>query len=448
MAPAKHQQTTVIEVYPAPAQEEYELPEYAGSAPHSLGRVDGGWDAWKVLVAGFFFEAIFWGYPMCFGVFQKYYSEIPQFVADTAKIPLIGTVAQSLYYLGAPLAALATMKFPKYRSHQIWIGWLMCIFGLVSASFTTSVNGLIGTQGFLYGLGFVILSYPIISMINEWWVSRKGMAFGLISASSGLTGAVMPFIVEALLAKYGQHTTLRASAVAMAVLTFPLLFLFKSRLPPSHHTTLGRTNWAFISRPLFWVYSASILFQGIGFFFPSVFLPTYAASLNISSTKGALLLSTMSIAQVLGQFAFGYLSDQQLSVSLLAIVCCIAAAASSLTLWGLGKSLAMLILFSLLYGFFGFGFGTMRVAMGRAVSDDHSTVFATYAIYVFMQGIGNILVGPLSEALNTSPTAVERFGIGRFEGMVILTGVSSVCAAFVIGSWHAGETGLRLVKGS
>ena len=376
---------------------------------------------------------------MCFGVFQKYYTQIPEFKPDESSIPLIGTVAQSLYYLGGPLSALATKRFPKYQRQQIWAGWPLSIFGLLFASFCSSVDGLIATQGFLYGLGFATVSYPIVSMVNEWWVARKGMAFGLISASSGFTGAVMPFIIEALLARYGHKTTLRACAVAMAILTFPLLFFLRGRLPAPENSTLARSNWSFFRIPLFWVYTSAILIHGMGFFFPSVFLPSFASSLDLSSVNGALLLALMSISQVLGQFALGYLSDKNLSVSLLATVCCVIAAVSSLTLWGLGKSMALLVPFSIIYGFFSFGFTTLRVAMGRAVSDDPSTVVSTFAFFVFLQGVGNILVGPISAALMKAPTVMERFGTGKYEGVIILTGTSSAVAASVIALWHAGK---------
>jgi MFS family permease len=373
---------------------------------------------------------------MSFGVFQNYYSNIPEFQKDSDNIPLVGTLAQALYYLGAPISAILTKKFPKRQRLQIWIGWPLCVLGLLAASFTSSVNGLIGTQGLLYGIGFVTLSYPIISMVNEWFVARKGMAFGLISASSGVTGAGMPFIIEALLNKYGHKTTLRACAVGLAILTAPLIPLFKGRLPPAESAAIARSDWAFVKRPLFWIYGLAILIQGMGFFFPSVFLPSYAASLDLPSVQGALLLAIMSVAQVAGQFAFGYLSDKTLPVSILATSCCVMAAAAALIFWGLAKSLVFLILFSLLYGFFGFGFGTMRVAMGRAVSDDPSTIFATYAIFVFLQGVGNVLVSPISAALISGNAVRERFAVGRFDGVVILTGVSSVLAAMVIGGWH------------
>ncbi|CAK7213185.1 hypothetical protein SBRCBS47491_001716 [Sporothrix bragantina] len=400
---------------------------------HHLEPVDRGRDAWMVLIAGFVFEALFWGFPMSFGVFQDYYASLPEFEEDAGSIATIGTVAQALCYLGAPISALLTKRFPKYRRHQIWLSWPFCILGLLAASFASSVPVLIVTQGVMYGLGFVILTYPIISMINEWWVARKGMAFGLISAASGATGAVMPFIMTALLERYGYRITLRACAVAMVFLTGPLIPLLKSRLPASDQAQLARTEWSFLRNPLFWVYGTAILTQGLGFFFPVNFLPTYATSMGISTTGGALLLSLVSIAQVLGQFAVGYLSDKSLPVSLLATVCCTTASVASFTLWGFSKSLAQLIPFSLIYGFFAFGFSTMRVGMGREVGGDP---LATYAIYVFLQGVGNILVGPISVALTTRPVSLQEYGCGKYGSMVLLTGASSLLATIFIAGWH------------
>ncbi|KAI1134467.1 MFS general substrate transporter [Hypoxylon sp. FL0543] len=436
MASTEESQVPSLELTERPRDLAYSHAGPEGGSSQELRPVDRGRDAWTVLIAGLVFEALFWGFPTCFGVFQNYYSSLPEFESDAGNIALIGALAQGLSFLGAPFSAMVTKRFPKYQRHQIWIGWPMCVFGLLAASFATTVNGLVGTQGIMYGVGFVTLTYPIISMLNEWWVARKGMAFGLISASSGVTGAFMPFVIESLLQKYGYRTTLRACAVALAVLTGPLVPLLKARLPASERAALGRTDWAFLKKPLFWIYGCAILVQGLGFFYPAVFLPSFAASIGIPPINGALLVALMSIAQVLGQFAFGYISDKNLPVSFLAIVCCIAASLASLTFWGLAKSIAFLVIFSLVYGFFGYGFGTMRVAMGRAVSDDPSTVLSTYSIFVFLQGVGNVLVGPVSAALMTASTEREHFATGKYEGVVLLTSSSSVLAALIIGVWH------------
>lgn len=327
---------------------------------------------------------------------------------------------------------MATKLFPKYQKHQIWIGWPFCILGLVAASFATSFGGLVATQGFMYGFGFVTLSYPIISMLNEWWIARKGMAFGLISSASGLAGVAMPFIIESLLQKYGYRTTLRALAVGIALLTGPLIPFLRGRLPPAERSVLARTNWSFLKKPLFWIYGTSTLIQGLGFFFPAIYLPSYATAIGLDSTQGALLLAVMCIAQVLGQFAFGYLSDKKIPVSILAVVCSLMSTVATLAIWGNAKSEAVLLLFSLVYGFFSYGFGTMRVAMGTAVCNDPSSAVATYAILVFLQGVGNVLVGPISAALLSGDIVVDLYGALGYRSLVLFTGACMFGSAAVI----------------
>jgi predicted MFS family arabinose efflux permease len=288
----------------------------------------------------------------------------------------------------------------------------------------------------MYGIGFLTLTYPIVSMVDEWWIARKGMAFGVISAASGASGVVMPFIIEALLNKYGYKTTLRAIAAGMAALTGPLLPFLVGRLPPAEQSAIARTNWSFLRIPLFWVDGLATVIYGLGFFFPPIYLPSYAAALGLKPSQGALLLAIMALSQIIGQFAFGYLSDMNTSVSALCILCMVFATIASLTLWGTAKSLAPLMVFAVLYGFFGYGFSTMRVAMGRAVSEDSSAAVATFAIFVFLQGIGNILVGPISAGLLSKGIVVGGYGILRYRGLVVFTGTCMFGSAMVIGLWH------------
>lgn len=415
--------------------------------PQQLDAVDGGLPAWKVLIGGFVFEALLWGFPISFGVFQDYYSTLPQFAGSKNNIALIGTIAQGSCYLGAPFSAALTKRFPRYQRQIIWFAWPLCIGGLVAASYANTIGGLIATQGIMYGVGFITLTYPIISMINEYWIARKGMAFGLISAASGASGAVMPFIIQALLARYGYKTTLRAIAVAMAILTGPLLPVFKGRLPPSERSQAAKTNWSFIRKPLFYVYGLSTLLYGLGFFFPLLYLPSYATSLGLSATQGALLLSIMSIAQVLGQFFFGYLSDHNISVRILCSICMVVSTIVVFSTWGIAKALPLLIIFSIIYGFFASAFSTLRVAMGKAVSDDSSSVVATYSIFVFLQGIGNILAGPLSAGLLLQTVEKSEYGIERYKNMIIFTGACMFGSAAVIAAWCCRPSTVRKLIG-
>jgi MFS family permease len=63
---------------------------------------------------------------------------------------------------------------------MICIGWLICISALVASSFASKFWHLIVTQGLLYGIGFLIIYYPVLSMLNEWFTKRRGMAYGLL----------------------------------------------------------------------------------------------------------------------------------------------------------------------------------------------------------------------------------------------------------------------------
>jgi hypothetical protein len=74
--------------------------------------------------------------------------------------------------------------------------------------------------------------------------------------------------------KYGYLATLRATATALFALTGPLIPLLKGRLPPTGQDALSGTDWAFFMRPLFWIYTVPNVIQGLGYFFPSLCLPS------------------------------------------------------------------------------------------------------------------------------------------------------------------------------
>lgn len=57
-----------------------------------LPPIDGGMNAWLFLAACFVMEALVWGFAFTYGVFQAYYSDIPQF-KDSGNIAVVGTCA-------------------------------------------------------------------------------------------------------------------------------------------------------------------------------------------------------------------------------------------------------------------------------------------------------------------------------------------------------------------
>lgn len=92
------------------------------------------------------------------------------------------------------------------------------------SSFATEVWHLILTQGILYGVGGNLVYYPIFIFIDEWFVRRKGFAFGVMWGGSGAGGLAGPLVLNWGLAKYGVETFLRGWAVALASAFLSLLF--------------------------------------------------------------------------------------------------------------------------------------------------------------------------------------------------------------------------------
>ncbi|KAF4458687.1 MFS monocarboxylate [Fusarium albosuccineum] len=418
--------------------------EDARGSEFHLAPADGGRRAWMLLGAAFVFEAILWGFPLSFGVFQNYYSKQPEF-ADSRYISVVGTVASGLSYLGAPLITPFIKRFQRLQRQMIWVGWPICILGVVLASFCSSVETLILTQGVAYGLGFLIFYYPILNMVNEYWIARRGMAYGLLCSASGVSGAAMPFLIETLLERYGYQTTLRITAVALLILTAPVIPFLKGRLPPASHSSNPATDWTFVRSPLFWIYTTSNLMQGMGYFFPSLYIPSYAASLGLSNVQGALLLALMSVSQVAGQLTFGLLSDRRISHNLLTIASTVVSAASVLALWGLAHSLPLLIVFVLLYGYFGGGYVAMWARMTTAVSSDPTAAPFIFGLFCFGKGIGNVLTGPIGGNLLDQTVSTEKYGLARYSGIVFFTGTSMVLSALPIGLWRLVRYGQRQV---
>ena len=246
-----------------------------------------------------------------------------------------------------------------------------------------------------------------------------------------------------MLKRYGYPTTLRAITVGLAVLTLPMVPLLKGRLPPSEQSTAGRTDWSCLMTPLFWVYYTSNLIQGLGYFFPSLYLPSYATSIGLSSAQGALLLALLSVSQVLGQFSFGYLSDHKLPLNLLVITSTLVSALASLAIWGLAQSLTVLILFSFMYGFFGAGYVAMWARMGSAVSDEPTAALATFSLFCFGKGVGNVVAGPISASLIQPVVLIGSYGSMKYKAVILFTGSCMLCSAASVGAWWARPKRLR-----
>ena len=115
----------------------------------------------------------------------------------------------------SPVAVLALQRWPYRRFLITVLGLIFIIVSLIAASFANRVSDLIVTQGAIYGLGGALLYNPFVFYLDEWFIVRKGLAFGILWAGTGIGGMVVPVVLEWSLGKYGFRTTLRIWAVVV-----------------------------------------------------------------------------------------------------------------------------------------------------------------------------------------------------------------------------------------
>ncbi|KAJ4144391.1 hypothetical protein LMH87_003275 [Akanthomyces muscarius] len=438
---------------PSPTEEEEgsgaEEDGAQGRHEFSLPPTDSGKDAWMFLLSSFMMEAFVWGFPFAFGVFQNYYSTHEPF-AGSSQIAVIGTCAMGIMYLDLPLIIALLRLYPRQARYSPAIGiTLMCAaLGLSSLSQTTT--HLIVTQGILYAVGGSIAYCPCILYMDEWFVQRKGLAYGIMWSGTGLGGITMPLLLEFLLGRYGFRTTLRIWAAALFVATLPLVYFMKPRLPPAA-ARVSPLKLGFVFSRTFALYQVTNIVEALGYFLPGIYLPSYArVTLGAGPFPSALTLLVLNVATVVGCVAMGWLTDR-LHVTTCILVSTAGTAVGTFLLWGLGQNLATLYAFCALYGMFAGAYtstwpGIMRQvttappergddgssSSGSSSSGGGGRVFDPIMVCGFLalgRGIGNVVSGPLSEALIANMPwkgdAAAGYGSG-YGTLIAFTGTTAV----------------------
>ncbi|KAL8874706.1 MAG: hypothetical protein Q9198_006846, partial [Flavoplaca austrocitrina] len=303
----------------------------------TLPPVDGGKDAWLFLAACFVVEALVWGFPFSYGVFQEYYSTHEPF-QGSGNIAVIGTCAMGIMYLDLPIVFGLLRRWPKYQRLSTTGGLIAMCLALGMSSFSNNTTHLIITQGVFYAIGGSFAYSPCILFIDEWFNKRKGLAYGIMWAGTGLTGAILPLVMEWLLSTYGFRTTLRVWSVSLFLLTGPLLYFIKPRIPNTPSHSPHARDFAFILTSTFGIMQACNVIEALGFFLPTIYLPSFARTLGASRTLGALTVILFNVASVFGCVLMGAVVDKW-HVTNCILVSTIGSTIGVFVIWGFSISL-------------------------------------------------------------------------------------------------------------
>ncbi|KAL4250659.1 Proton-linked Monocarboxylate Transporter [Abortiporus biennis] len=392
----------------------------------SLAPVDTGFGAWSFLAAAFVADAVVWGFPNAFGVFLDAYLRDPSLTSQpraSTLLPLVGPLSTGLIYCSGPFLHPVTTRYPSHRRTVMWIGALCCFCSLLGASFATNLLALIILQGALYGIGGALLYHSCVCYMSEWFVNRRGLANGVFFAGTAAGGLVLPLFLPVLITKFGTSKTLRYLAIAELVLLIPIIPFIKPRLPESNigffATRGGRRgdrdrvsalrNWSWLNDSSIWFVLSANTLQGLAYFLPLVWLPTFASSLpHQDASSRSLSLALLNGFSLFGRISIGILSDK-LNPFALAISTLTFTSLATFILWGLlAHSFKGVLAFGIVYGCFATGWSSVYTGFMKRFSHDDPTI-STSIIGVLMltRGIGNILSTPISTALQQPHSSVN-----------------------------------------
>ena len=303
------------------------------------------------------------------------------------------------------LFGLFTQRYARLRRQWALIGTLISAISLIVSSFSQSVWHLVLTQGILQGIGSTIVYSSTTIFMDDWFIRRKGIAFGIIQSVKSAVGAGTPILFSTLLSHVGFRNTLRIwSAITLAT-SIPLIFLLRFRLPPSSHPAHSsspaarhsrRLSFKFLTHPTFPMYILANIIFSASYGLPQTYISTFAHTLGISSSRSALFLTALNIPSIFACSWFGLLSDgaavipfrkRPLSIPWISLLSAIGSCLPVFLLWGLIRvpstsspsatpnsssstptsppsststiqPLTLLSLFALTYGFFSGGYSS------------------------------------------------------------------------------------------
>ncbi|MCJ1462065.1 hypothetical protein MMC07_000665 [Pseudocyphellaria aurata] len=397
---------------------------------------DRGKAAWLFLFGCFWLEGLVWGLPYSYGVFEQYYLNHEPFSSQRG-LAAIGTTGLGLAYFVSPLVIFMLQRWPSRRKPISILGLVLITIALICSSLTYRVSHLIITQGALYGVGVALLYNPFIFYLDEWFVKRKGLAFGVFWAGTGFAGSVVPLILDWGLDSYGIQTTLQAWAVFVVTALSCLIYLIKPRLPLP-------------------VRGVGNIIQGLGYFMPPIYLPSYASSIGTTPAAATLSVSLFNLTSTIGMILTGLLIDRY-HISTILLISSLGSAMSVLLIWGFATFQPILFIFAFTYGVFAGGYAStwtgcaadIRKETGRG---EIAVIIGTMAAG---RGIGCVISGPVSESLlrskrwlGASP-GVYRSEYGNlilFTGLALLLG--SIGSTGRLRRWalKSPETGLRRME--
>ena len=279
------------------------------------------------------------GFPMAYPVFHIYLSS-----GDAARHPdsiVLALLSPGLMYLQEGLIYQVLPRSTRYYQFLVVTGIFLIILGMILASYSRVPWQIVCTQGFMFGMGGVLLNYVHVSVFPEWFDKKQGQAMGLIWLGYRVGALAFPVVCQWLLVKHGFEETLRVLIAPMLALLLPCIFLLRGRYTAATVTSApvqsSVSKLTALRTPKVVFYLVTSIFFDFVMSIPRLFIMSFAADLKLKASDQALALVILVLSDMLPTYILSALSDSSSYVGLM-VGCAISTSIVHFVMWGLAKN--------------------------------------------------------------------------------------------------------------
>eukprot|EP01038_Epipyxis_sp_PR26KG_P006516 gene6516-8956_t len=347
---------------------------------------NGGY-GWVVVIASFFVHVFVLGNIYSFGVFFSAY--IKDFDSPQGTLSWIGSIGSGLM---AGLAAYSGSLADRIGNDRVvFMGGCIIGIGYLLASFSTEVWQLFITQGFIAGIGYSFSFVAGVSVVGQWFSTKRGLAVGIAVAGSGLGQFALAIITGNLILNYGWRSTLRYLSIINFCGLSICAFFIRRFLPLRTQTERGNYMQYFHNKLFLLVYGATFI-ASLGTMMPYTFLPEFAISHGITTVKAYYLLSIMGICSAIGRVTLGAAADAFGKLVIFKV--CILCGGAIILLWMICVTYSSLIAFAAIFGFFAGGIISLIPTVCASLFGLENLGTVLGLVYS-ATAVGNILSAPI-----------------------------------------------------
>ncbi len=285
--------------------------------------------------------------------------------------------------------------------------------------------------GVMVGIGICGSYVPLLSTAGKWFVKKRGMMSGIISAGSGVGQFVMPLVASWLIFGYGWRTAYLVIGLASLVILISAAQLLRrdpaqmGQLPDGVivvedglvSKAKGLSLQQAIHTRQFWLLSGMFFLFELCVFTVTTHIYPHAVDLGIPAATATNFLATIGGASIIGRFVMGSAGDR--IGNKLAIIIDLSILSVALLWLQFANEVGMLYLFVALYGFAHGGLFTLLSPMIAELFGlvSHGAILGT----IFFAGQIGAGIGPVTVGYIFDVTGSYQLGF-------ILIAVTSIIA--------------------